>query len=142
MTNEQVKADIAANLPDNTSGLITPAKLRTEMGKTVDYSDTSAAASTAAHNADAGAHLNIVRRSITANLVLTAADFPNQRIASDAARDVALPAESTAAWQFLLANSGATYTLTIKRAGGTAVGGIIPGGMLLVEWDGAAFRSF
>lgn len=47
MTNEQVKADIAANLPDNTSGLITPAKLRTEMGKMVDYSDTSAAAAVA-----------------------------------------------------------------------------------------------
>lgn len=56
MTNEQVKADIAANLPDNTSGLITPAKLRTEMGKMVDYSDTSAAAAVAGHNADGGAH--------------------------------------------------------------------------------------
>lgn len=44
MTNEQVKADIAANLPDNTSGLITPAKLRTELGTMVDYSDTAAAA--------------------------------------------------------------------------------------------------
>ena len=95
-----------------------------------------------AHNADAGAHLNIVSRSITANLAITAADFPNQRITSDAARDVTLPAELTAAWQFLLVNSGAMYTLTIKRAGGTTVGGIIPGGMLLVEWDGAAFRAF
>ena len=47
MTNEQVKADIAANLPDNTSGLITPAKLRTELGTMVDYSDTSSAAAVA-----------------------------------------------------------------------------------------------
>ena len=47
MTNEQVKADIAANLPDNTTRAITPAKLRTEMGKMVDYSDTSAAELTA-----------------------------------------------------------------------------------------------
>ena len=60
MTNEQVTADIAANLPDNSSGLITPAKLRTEMGKMVDYSDTAAAAATAAHNADAGAHSLLV----------------------------------------------------------------------------------
>ncbi|HQP35126.1 MAG TPA: hypothetical protein PLI95_08105, partial [Polyangiaceae bacterium] len=48
MTNEQVKADIAANLPDNTSGLITPAILRTELGTMVDYSDTAAAAITLA----------------------------------------------------------------------------------------------
>ena len=96
----------------------------------------------ASHLIDPTAHLYIVHCSITANLTLTAADFPNQRITSDAARDVTLPSESTAAWQFLLVNSGATYTLTIKRAGGTTVGGIIPGGMLLVEWDGAAFRSF
>ncbi len=56
MTNEQVKADIAANLPDNTSGLITPAKLRTELGTMVDYSDTAAAAAVAGHDASADAH--------------------------------------------------------------------------------------
>ena len=56
MTNEQVKADIAANLPDNTSGLITPAKLRTEMGKMADYSDTAAAAAVAGHDSDPAAH--------------------------------------------------------------------------------------
>lgn len=54
MTNAQVKADIAANLPDNTSGLITPTKLRTEMGKMVDYSDTSAAAAVAGLNTKGG----------------------------------------------------------------------------------------
>ena len=51
MTNEQVKADIAANLPDNTSGAITPAKLRTELGTMADYSDTSSAAAVAGHDA-------------------------------------------------------------------------------------------
>ena len=56
MTNEQVKADIAAHLPDNTTGAITPAILRTELGKMVDYSDTSAEIAIDAHNADAGAH--------------------------------------------------------------------------------------
>ena len=54
MTNEQVKADIAANLPDNTSGLITPAKLRTEMGTMADYSDTAAAAAVAGLRTEIG----------------------------------------------------------------------------------------
>ena len=107
-----------------------------------DCATESAETVLAAHATDPAAHLNIVRRSITENLVLTAADFPNQRITSNAARDVTLPAESSSAWQFFLGNAGSTDTLTIKRAGGTTVGGIIPGGMLLVEWDGAAFRSF
>lgn len=102
----------------------------------------TAAASTAAHNSDPAAHLHITPRSITANLVLTAADFPDQRLTSDAARDVTLPAESTAAWQFFIVNSGSTYSLAIKRAGGTSVGSIVPGGLMLVEWDGAAFRAF
>ena len=102
----------------------------------------ASAASTAAHNSDPAAHLHITPRSITANLVLTAADFPDQRLTSDAARDVTLPAESTAAWQFFIVNSGSTYSLAIKRAGGTSVGSIVPGGLMLVEWDGTAFRAF
>lgn len=64
MTNEQVKADIAANLPDNTSGLITPAKLRTELGTMVDYSDTAAAAAVAALFAAAGSGPGVVAGDI------------------------------------------------------------------------------
>ena len=56
--------------------------------------------SIAVHNASAAAHLNIVRRTLSGNLVLTAADLPQQKIIPDADRDVTLPAESTAQWMF------------------------------------------
>lgn len=101
----------------------------------------SAAASTAAHNADAGAHLNIVRRTLSGNLTLTTADQPHQRIIPDADRDVNLPAESTAQWRFLLCHAGASYDLTIKRAGGTTVGVLIPGSVTAVAWDGTGFGT-
>lgn len=97
-----------------------------------------AAASTAAHNASAGAHLNIVRRTLAGNLALTAADLPQQKIIPDADRDVVLPAESTGQWAFLLCHTGAAYNLTVKRAGGTVVGVMIPGSPLAVAWDGTA----
>ena len=93
---------------------------------------------TAAHNTDPAAHLNIVRRTLTNNLTLTAADYPQQKIVPDADRDVILPAEGTAQWQFKLCHAGASYNLTIKRAGGTVVGILIPGSTLVVAWDGTA----
>ena len=99
----------------------------------------TAAASTAAHNVDAAAHLNIVRRTLSANLVLTAADSPQQRIIPDADRDVTLPAESTAQWMFEICHGGAAYVITLKRAGGTTVASLISGAPVVVAWDGVAF---
>ena len=135
MTNEQVKADIAANLPDNTSGLITPAKLRTELGTMVDYSDTAVAG----HDASPKAHLNIQRRTLIGNLVLTASDLPLQRIVPDADRDVTLPAEGTAQWRFEICHGGSANIVVVKRAGGTAVASFIAGAPVVVAWDGVAF---
>ena len=106
-------------------------------GSTADMA-VIAAASTAVHNTDPAAHLNIVRRTLTDNLTLTAADLPEQRITPDADRDVILPTEATAQWQFKLCHAGASYNLTIKRAGGTVVGILIPGSPLVVAWDGTA----
>jgi len=100
-----------------------------------------AAASTAAHNADAGAHLNIVRRTLAGNLTLTTADAPSQRIIPDADRDVTLPAESTAQWESKLCHGGAAYVLTIKRAGGTVVAVLVPGGVTVAAWDGVEFGA-
>ena len=99
----------------------------------------TAAASTAAHNASAGAHLNIVRRTLAGNLVLTAADLPRQKVIPDADRDVTLPAESTAQWMFEICHGGAAYVITLKRAGGTVVAVLVPGGVTVVAWDGVAF---
>ena len=96
---------------------------------------------TAAHNADAGAHLNIVRRTLAGNLVLTAADLPQQKIIPDADRDVTLPAESTEQWMFEICHGGAAYVITLKRAGGTVVAVLVPGGVTVVAWDGTAFGS-
>ena len=94
------------------------------------------------HNIDPAAHLNIVRRTLTHNLVLTAADQPHQRVIPDADRDVTLPAESTAQWQFLIGHAGASYNLVVKRAGGTTVGVVIPGGAFAVAWDGTGFGVY
>lgn len=99
----------------------------------------TAAATTAAHNASAGAHLNIVRRTLAGNLVLTAADLPRQKVIPDADRDVTLPAESTAQWMFEICHGGAAYVITLKRAGGTGVAVLVPGGVTVVAWDGVAF---
>jgi hypothetical protein len=65
MTNEQVKADIATHLPDNTTGAITPAIIRTELGTMVDYSDTSAAAAVAGHGANPAAHSDTIAAAIS-----------------------------------------------------------------------------
>lgn len=123
----------------------TPANVLLEFGLTADeaYEQSTAAASvaTAAHNADPAAHLNIVRRTLAGNLVLTAADLPQQKIIPDADRDVTLPAESTAQWMFEICHGGAAYVITLKRAGGTVVAVLVPGGMTVVAWDGTAFGS-
>ena len=95
----------------------------------------------AAHNAAAGAHLNIVRRTLAGNLTLTTADAPSQRIIPDADRDVTLPAESTAQWESKLCHGGSAYVLTIKRAGGTVVAVLVPGGVTVVAWDGVEFGA-
>ena len=95
-------------------------------------------AATLAHDRDPAAHLNIVRRTLAGDLTLTAADQPRQNIVPDADRDVLLPAESAAQWAFLLHHVGASYNLTVKRAGGSPVGVLIPGSPLAVTWDGTA----
>ena len=109
----------------------------------------TAVAATAAHNDDPAAHLNIVRRTLAGNLVLTAADLPQQKIIPDADRAVTLPAEitaaegtaaeSTAQWMFEICHGGAAYVITLKRAGGTVVAVLVPGGVTAVAWDGVAF---
>ena len=101
----------------------------------------TAAASTAAHNAAPGAHLNIVRQTIAGNLTLTTADAPSQRIIPDADRDVTLPAEGAGQWEFGVCHAGAAYVLTVKRAAGTVVAVLVPGGVVVVAWDGVAFGS-
>ena len=92
-----------------------------------------------AHNSDPAAHLNIVRSTLTGNLVLTVADYPQQRVIPDADRDVVLPAEGATQWLFEICHGGAAYVLTIKRAGGTTVASLISGAPVVVAWDGVAF---
>ena len=93
----------------------------------------------ASHLTAPDAHLNIVRRTLAGNLVLTAADLPQQKIIPDADRDVTLPAESTAQWMFEICHGGAAYVITLKRASGTVVAVLVPGGVTVVAWDGVAF---
>lgn len=91
------------------------------------------------HLTDTAAHLNIVRRTLSGNLVLTAADLPQQKIIPDADRDVTLPTESTAQWMFEICHGGAAYVVTLKRANGTVVAVLVPGAPIVVSWDGVAF---
>ena len=100
---------------------------------------TSAVVTAALVDADPTAHLNIVRRTLSANLVLTAADLPQQKIIPDADRNVTLPAESTAQWMFEICHGGAAYVVTLKRANGTVVAVLVPGAPVVVAWDGVAF---
>lgn len=101
-----------------------------------------AAAKDEAHDLDPAAHLNVMRRVLTGNLVLTAVDSPQQVIIPDADREVTLPAEGAAQWQSLLKHGGSSFTLTIKRAGGTVVASLIAGAPVLVIWDGTAIQTF
>lgn len=142
-TRAQILAEIAAQFPDNTTGLITPAKLRQVCenmanSSSIPETDGTVAAALDAHDNAPTAHLHIVRRTLTGNLTLTAADHQHQRIVPDADRDVLLPAEGTGQWAFLLCHAGASYNITVKRAGGTVVGVMIPGSSLAIAWDGAA----
>ncbi|MEN6535705.1 MAG: hypothetical protein ABFD89_18720, partial [Bryobacteraceae bacterium] len=68
-------------------------------------------------------------------------DLPQQKIIPDADRDVTLPAESTAQWMFEICHGGAAYVITLKRADGTVVAVLVPGGVVVVAWDGVAFGS-
>ena len=92
--------------------------------------------SISAHNAAASAHLNIVRRTLAANLTLTAADSSQQKILPDADRDVTLPAEGSGQWLFVLCHGGTTHTVTVRRSGGTAVASLVAGSVVIVAWDG------
>ena len=145
-TRAQILAEIAAQFPDNTTGLITPAKLRQVVEDITNSYNNSTdegtpAASTTAHNADPAAHLHIVRSTLTGNLVLTVADYPQQRVIPDADRDVVLPAEGATQWLFEICHGGAAYVLTVRRAAGTVVAVLVPGGVTVVAWDGVAFGS-
>jgi len=116
-----------------------PVSVMIEWGLTADEAFEQAKAAVSAHDRDPAAHLNIVRRTLAGDLTLTAADQPRQNIVPDADRDVLLPAESAAQWAFLLHHVGASYNLTVKRAGGSPVGVLIPGSPLAVTWDGTGF---
>lgn len=140
-TRAQILAEIASQFPDNNSGLITPAKLRQVCEDLANSCNNVTEEGTIPeHNADPAAHLNIVRRTLAGNLTVTAADYAHQRIIPDADRDVILPAETAGTqWRFLLCHAGPSFVLTVKRAGGTTVGVIIPSGAISAAWDGTAF---
>ena len=109
----------------------------------VEGAPSVAQAAVIAHNGDAAAHLNIQRRTLTGNLVLTAANLPQQKVIPDADRDVTLPAEVAGVqWIFEICHGGAAYVVTVKRASGTAVATLIVGSVVVVSWDGVAFGIY
>ena len=153
-TRAELLASVAAQFPDNTTGLITPAKLREVVADVIDsclVSETDAGtagkAVLTAETAAQGRTALVVptnyisRRITTGNVVLTASEGEHQRFVLDADRGITLPAEGTTQWRFLLVNTGESYNATVKRAGGATVGIIIAGGSMLVAWDGTGFGA-
>lgn len=131
-TRAQLLSEIAAQFPDNTTGAITPAILRTELGTMVDYSDTTAAAAVAGINLP-------VRSAMTGDVVLTAASAQNQWLAPDADHAVTLQAEVAGVpWVSTVHHAGAASTISVKRASAVVVASLIPGSTITVVWDGTA----
>ena len=146
-TRAQILAEIAAQFPDNSTGFITPAKLRQVVEDITNSYNNSTdegtpAAAVAGHDASPTAHLSIQRRTLAGTLTLTSANLPRQKVIPDADRDVVLPAEGATQWLFEICHGGAAYVLTVKRAAGTVVAVLVPGGVTVVAWDGVAFGSY
>lgn len=147
-TRAEILAQITSLLPDNNTRAISPADLRAVVNNLTNSCNNStdegtptaaAAAAVAGHDASPIAHLNIQRRTLTGNLVLTAADLPQQKILPDADRDVTLPAEGAGQWLFEICHGGGAYVITLKRAGGTVAASLIPSSPVVVAWDGVDF---
>ena len=140
-TRAQILAEIAAQFPDNTSGLITPAKLRQVVEDIANSYNNSTdegtpAASITAHNDDAAAHLHIVTTTPSSKVTLTTADSPLQRIKPSGDIDVETPALGAAQWYFLICHGGTANRLTVKKPDSTVLAILIAGAAIRVSYDG------
>ena len=156
-TRAELLASVAAQFPDNTTGLITPAKLREVVADVIDsclVSETDAGtagkavlvAETAAQAREAlgandGGSTPVVRTATSAAVTLTATSAQVQSIVPGAALDVNLPAES-GIWGFIILNGGSTYNITVKRAGGTTLTTLAPGDSCFASFDGTSVAAY
>ena len=151
-TRAQILAEIAAQFPDNTTGLITPAKLRQvteDLANSCAVPAAGTGAVAAADITDASASGIVALTSpaalavaASAKVTLTATSAQVQSLTLTGAQDVELPAES-GTWAFVILNTAAsTGAATIKRAGGTTVATLAAGDSGLFVFDGVAVGAY
>ena len=140
-TRAQILAEIAAQFPDNTTGLITPAKLRQVVEDVTNsclVSETDASASGIVALTSPAALAVPASGTIT----FTAASAQVQSLTLSGAQDVVLPAES-GTWAFVILNTiASTGAATVKRAGGTTVATLAAGDSGLFVFDGVAVGAY
>ena len=156
-TRAQILAEIAAQFPDNTTGLITPAKLRQVVedvtnsclvsetdagtaGIAVLQAETTAQVRAAA-GVDAGGSVPVARTATSNAITLTSASAQVQSVVTGAALDVNLPTES-GTWAFVILNAGSTHNITVKSAGGTALTTLAPGDSCFAVFDGTVVAAY
>ena len=157
-TRAQILAEIAAQFPDNTTGLITPAKLRQVVEDVTNsclVSETDAGtagiavlqAETPAQGRTAlGVGLAPTPAQRTAlsgtQVVLTEASAQAQVFTLTANTTVKLPATGANTWVFAIFHGGGAFTLSINKADDTLLTALTAGDASTVVWDGTALGAY
>ena len=157
-TRAQILAEIAAQFPDNTTGLITPAKLRQVVEDVTNsclVSETDAgtagiAVLQSATQAQVRAALG-VGSAITpvtptvlsgTQVVLTEASAQAQVFTLTANTTVKLPPTGANTWAFAIFHGGGAFTLSINKADATLLTALTAGDASTVVWDGTALGAY
>lgn len=157
-TRAELLASVAAQFPDNTTGLITPAKLRGVVADVIDsclVSETDAGtagkavlvAETAAQGRTALkvglAPTPVTRTALSGTqVVLTEASAQAQVFTLTANTSVKLPATAANTWAFAIFHGGGAFTLSINKADDTLLTALTAGNASTVVWDGTALGAY
>jgi hypothetical protein len=157
-TRAEILAEIAAQFPDNTTGLITPAKLRQVVEDVTNsclVSDTDAGTAgiavlqseTAAQGRTAlgiGSALTPVTRTALSGtqVVLTEASAHAQVFTLTADTIVKLPDGGANTWTFAIFHGGGEFTLSINKADDTLLKALTAGNNATIVWDGTALGAY
>jgi hypothetical protein len=157
-TRAEILAEIAAQFPDNTTGLITPAKLRQVVEDVTNsclVSDTDAGTAgiavlqseTAAQGRTAlgigGALTPVTPTALSGTqVVLTEASAQAQVFTLTANTTVKLPATGANTWAFAIFHGGGAFTLSINKADDTLLTALTAGDASTVVWDGTALGAY
>jgi hypothetical protein len=157
-TRAEILAEIAAQFPDNTTGLITPAKLRQVVEDVTNsclVSDTDAGTAgvavlqseTAAQGRTAlgigGALTPVTPTALSGTqVVLTEASAQAQVFTLTANTTVKLPATGANTWAFAIFHGGGAFTLSINKADDTLLTALTAGDSGMFVFDGVAVGAY